>query len=249
VEGALSLTATRLLAPHLTADNQAEVLELARHKKTREVEVIVARLRPLPPVPSTVRKLPERLQRPLDAKPVDASLDLVTSQPPSPPSSPSPQPPASHRSVVQPLSPTSYRLQITLTSGAHDKLREAQALSRHAVPNGDPSAIVERALDALLLQLRRARFADAAKPREGLRPSNGRHIPSAVRRAVWARDGARCAFVGAGGRRCEGRDFLEYHHVVAFAKGGAATIANIQLRCRAHNAHEARLEFGESPGG
>lgn len=28
--------------------------------------------------------------------------------------------------------------------------------------------------------------------------------------------------------------------------GGAATTENIQLRCRAHNAHEAALVFGEA---
>ncbi len=52
IEGALSLTAARLLAPHLTEDNQSEVIEEARYKRTREVEAIVARRRPLPPVAS-----------------------------------------------------------------------------------------------------------------------------------------------------------------------------------------------------
>lgn len=33
-------------------------------------------------------------------------------------------------------------------------------------------------------------------------------------------------------------------HVEPFAAGGAATVENIELRCRPHNAHEARLFFG-----
>ena len=33
------------------------------------------------------------------------------------------------------------------------------------------------------------------------------------------------------------------HHVVPYAVGGEATIANIQLRCRAHNGYEADLFF------
>ena len=56
--GALTLTAVTLLAPHLTEANHADVLEGARHKSKREVEHIVARLRPQPDVPASVRKLP-----------------------------------------------------------------------------------------------------------------------------------------------------------------------------------------------
>ena len=64
-----------------------------------------------------------------------------------------------------------------------------------------------------------------------------------MRRQVWARDGGRCAFLGKIGR-CAERGFLEFHHVVPFAAGGAATVENIELRCRAHNAHEAELFLG-----
>jgi hypothetical protein len=67
-----------------------------------------------------------------------------------------------------------------------------------------------------------------------------------VKRAVWQRDGGRCAFVGALGR-CSETGFLEYHHVVPFAAGGEATTRNISLRCRAHNAHEAKMYFGSTP--
>src|SRR5687767_1939664 len=57
-DGSVHLTAIGLLAPHLTADNHQHVLEAARHKSKREVEEIVATLRPQPPVPSSIRKLP-----------------------------------------------------------------------------------------------------------------------------------------------------------------------------------------------
>ena len=65
-----------------------------------------------------------------------------------------------------------------------------------------------------------------------------------VRREVWARDEGCCAFVGTNGR-CAERGFLELHHVVPFADGGEATVENLQLRCRAHNQHEAELWFGK----
>jgi 5-methylcytosine-specific restriction endonuclease McrA len=70
-----------------------------------------------------------------------------------------------------------------------------------------------------------------------------RHVPAAVRREVWARDGGQCAFVGRDGR-CPERARLEFHHVVAYADGGATNVSNLELRCRAHNQYEAELTFG-----
>jgi hypothetical protein len=56
--GEVTLTAIRLLAPHLKPENYQEVLARARHKSKREVELLVATLHPQPDVPSAVRKLP-----------------------------------------------------------------------------------------------------------------------------------------------------------------------------------------------
>jgi len=53
------MTAVCLLAPHLTAENYRAVLTDARHKSKREIEHIVARLRPHSAVPASVRKLPD----------------------------------------------------------------------------------------------------------------------------------------------------------------------------------------------
>jgi 5-methylcytosine-specific restriction endonuclease McrA len=74
--------------------------------------------------------------------------------------------------------------------------------------------------------------------------SDSRHIPAAVKRAVWKRDEAKCAFVGANGRRCGSKHQVEYHHQDPYARGGAATVANIFLLCRVHNQHQARIDFG-----
>src|SRR5688500_5354674 len=58
-EGSLTLTAVRLLAPHLTHANLQRVLASARHASKTDVERIVAALNPKPAVQSIVRKLPE----------------------------------------------------------------------------------------------------------------------------------------------------------------------------------------------
>ncbi len=45
-EGSVNLTAVGLLAAHLTRENHREVLDAARHRSKRQVEELVARLRP-----------------------------------------------------------------------------------------------------------------------------------------------------------------------------------------------------------
>ena len=116
------------------------------------------------------------------------------------------------------------------------------------MPSGDPAVIFDRAVTLLLRDLERQKLASVDRPRAGtMAASHGRHVPAAVRRAVWERDGGRCGFVGADGR-CQERGFLEFHHVVPFARGGATSVDNLELRCRAHNAYEAELVFGPGAG-
>ncbi|HYO97859.1 MAG TPA: HNH endonuclease signature motif containing protein, partial [Polyangiaceae bacterium] len=73
-----------------------------------------------------------------------------------------------------------------------------------------------------------------------------RHIPNATRRAVVARDGARCTYVEKAGRRCDATAFLELHHELPWALGGDAQVANIRLLCRAHNRLLAEHDFGRA---
>jgi hypothetical protein len=232
--GALNLTAVRLLAQHLTPENHQEVLHSARGKNKLQVEEIAARLWPRPAVPSYVRKLPA--PRPLAIPP-----NVAPSAMPLPPVRPS--------ADVTALSPDRYRVQVTIGGDTLEKLRLAKDLLRHAVPSGDEAAILDRALTALLVDLAQHKFAAAEKPRPsgGAKPGS-RHIPAEVKRAVWLRDLGRCAFVGTNGRRCTERGFLEFHHIHPYGLGGAATVGNIQLRCRAHNDYEARVCFGRSDG-
>src|SRR5688572_7829914 len=57
-DGLLHLSAVSLLGPQLTEENHLELLESAKHKSKRDVEQLVARLKPQPDVPPIVRKLP-----------------------------------------------------------------------------------------------------------------------------------------------------------------------------------------------
>jgi hypothetical protein len=244
--GTVSLTALRLLAPHLSPANHLEVLESARGRTKTEVQVLVAKLAPRPDVPFSVRPLPA---------PVSSALDLAAplAPTPAPESPPAPRPveatavsvPPIRPAAVVPLAADRYKLQVTISGGTLEKLRAAQDMLGHAVPSGDEAAIVDRALDALLLEVARKKFADTPRPAPSRGSKPGARRPSAeVKRAVWRRDLGRCAFVGPGGHRCAERRFVEFHHIDPYALGGEASVDQIQLRCRSHNDYEGRLYFG-----
>jgi 5-methylcytosine-specific restriction endonuclease McrA len=252
--GELTLTTVCLLGRHLTDDNHRDLLKAVGYKSKREVEHLIAALRPRPDVTPMIRRLPT----PTEPAPRDSSKETTalitlaaeisanTASRALLLSAPDVRVPAAHRTVIAPLAATRYKVQFTVGQATHDKLRHAQELLRHVVPNGDPAEIFDRALTLLVQHLEKAKLAAARRPgRSRSRSPRSRRIPSDVRRAVWKRDGGQCAFVGRSGR-CSERGFLEFHHVVPYARGGTATEENIQLRCRAHNRYEAEQEFGRT---
>ena len=247
-EGALTLTAVGLLAPHLTMDNHRELLDAARHKTKREVEQIVATLCPRPAVPSSVRKLPSSPAQLPAARPTASAEAAIAPPTPSLQESETRRRPAAllgRAPSVEPLAPERYKVQFTLDGANMALLRRAQALMRHRVPDGDVGAVFTLALTALVEAVEKTRLAATARPRTSSRASknDSRAIPAAVRREVWARDEGRCAFVGTRGR-CTETGFLEFHHVHPYAAGGEPVAANTELRCRSHNQYEAELFFG-----
>jgi hypothetical protein len=263
--GELNLATLRLLAPLLTEENHARVLDEARGKRKSAVEEMVARLAPCPDAPPSVRKLPPPRATTTTSGTVLPGGSPASSAGPQPSTGPPPSaaPPASPpawvfvpaapstRPAVLPLSPDRYRLQVTIAGETLEKLRLAKDMLRHAVPSGDEAALLDRALTCLLAELARKKFAATDKPRPDTTSAPGsRHIPAEVRRTVWLRDLGRCAYLAKDGRRCGERAFLEFHHLRPYAAGGEPTVENIQLRCRRHNAYEARtyFEHGE-PGG
>ena len=84
-DGSITLTTVCLLGPLLTAENCDRVLEAAQHKSKRDVERLVARLRPQPAVPSSVRKLPQSKASQVRGVPQDSEAAPVNAQPVSPP--------------------------------------------------------------------------------------------------------------------------------------------------------------------
>jgi len=255
--GQVHLTGLRLLAPHLTTENQSKVLAEAAGKSKREIEELVARLSPQPPVPTVVRKLPDRPNPPPEASP---AFSFGTAVPVAPPESspalafaPPPAPPPrrdERRAVIAPLAEETFKFQFTANRACRDKFRQAQDLLRHRIPDGDLATIFEKALDVLIEDVKKERFATGRKVRQGSSEDSGascsRHIPDAIKREVFERDGGRCTFTDGHGRRCAETGALEFDHRDGFARTHLHRADRIRLLCRAHNQHAAEQMYGRA---
>jgi hypothetical protein len=252
--GKVHLAGLRLLAPHLTSENQQKVFAEAAGKSKREIEELVARLAPQPAVPTLVRKLPDRAATSAPESPIFSFGTAVQGAPPeSSPAlalSPSLERRGERRAVVAPLAEDTFKFQFTASRACHDKFRQAQDLLRHRIPDGDLAAIFEKGLDLLIEQVKKERFATGRKarpaPTENAKASPSRHIPDAIKREVFERDGGRCTFTDGHGRRCCETGALEFDHRDGFARTPVHRADRIRLLCRAHNQHAAERMYGRA---
>jgi hypothetical protein len=108
-KGSITLTNLNVLAPHLTAENHAAMLDAAQYRTKEEVERQVAELSP-------------------------GAESLVT-------------------------------LHLRLRMETRDKLRRAQDLLRHAIPDANASDVLDHALTLLIADLERKKLAHVKRPR------------------------------------------------------------------------------------
>jgi 5-methylcytosine-specific restriction endonuclease McrA len=340
-EGRVHLWGMRLLVPHLTEANHRELIAQAFGKTKRDIEERIAALAPRAPVASTVRSVPPQVatngsalaehahdpglpwtSNGFDPDGANAGQNDAPSSLAQPPFA---MPPPRNGQVV-PLAMQSYKVQFTAGRAFRVKLSEAEDLMRHRVPDGDLETIFAAALDLLIEQVKKEKFAvgrkakphDAgepaaptpptpppARPAATSSPAEGsvapaapkasaapepsaapeaqaapeqsgvsfapsavieqahpaveqphetpahaaqtskpasRHIPDAIKRAVYERDGGRCTYEDDRGRRCPATGALEFDHEGGF--DGHHEVEKIRLLCRAHNQREAEKMFG-----
>jgi 5-methylcytosine-specific restriction endonuclease McrA len=253
-DGSLCLTTLAQLDEVVTPENAAEILERSAFKSKREVEELVAALRPRIAPRDGVRRIAPRpvsaatplplppppvAPPPLVAPPAEEVAaavrvsDEVPRIAPSPPATPAAETP----STIVPISAEKYSLRVTIDAELKKEIDDLKALLSHKVPSGELGAVLREAV--------RCAIEKHGKRKGAVEPSRKRKAPVAakearprreptaeVRRQVWQRDGGRCAWVGPDGRRCDSRWQLEYDHVHPAARGGAATVENGRLLCR-----------------
>lgn len=249
-DGRLHLSGIGRLAPHLTVSNADELLKRAIDRSKREIEELVAELQPRPDVSASVRKLPARPAPELRPDEVGVRSRESSQSELRPDAVEGSVGDRSRPAPIQPLAPERYKVQFTASGEFREKLERLQALMRTSVPDGDLAAVLEAAVSEKLQRLEAKRFGKTKKPRKTLAQTDtravSRNVPAAVRRTVHARDGGRCSFVDAQGRRCRARKHLEFHHHdYPYGRGGDHRPGNIRLMCRAHNALLAEDEFGK----
>jgi hypothetical protein len=159
--------------------------------------------------------------------------------------------------------PQQYQVQFSTTEEHVRPIERAKALLARSAPGKSLGELHLEAMRLLVASLEKQKFAVVEGERDSERVSTtlpvqgrtvgddprldcpkNRHIPAAVRRAVYERDGARCTYVDERGARCQETAYLELHHRQPFGKRGGHTIANVTLHCHAHNALAAELDFG-----
>src|SRR3954470_9601679 len=246
--GAVHLSGLRVLVPHFTDENVQHLLAEAAGRSKREIEEMAARLSPKAPVPDRVWRLPQRSTQGL-FEPVARTQSSA-----DPTASPGPSVPVSrqqeHRWIVTPLTEDISEVRFTAPRALRDKLRQAQDLLRHRTPTGALAVVFDKALDALIVDLKKERFAVGRKPRNPAAPadstSRSRNIPDAIKRAVYERAQGGCEFVGDDGRRCGETGGLELDHVEGFARTHVHSVEGIRLLCHVHNLLAAEQMYGRA---
>ena len=244
--GKVHLTALNVLAPALTEDNHLELLEAATGRTKRQTQELLAATCPRPEPATSVRRLPRPqppVQRPRATGPAEAgTLEL---QPPAPAPAP----------TVEPIAADRYAVRFAASASLVAKLDELRALRSHRPAEARAvDTMLEEAVDLLIAKERKVRFAVGSTPRRaaaGTRErtieANGpsRHIPAAIRREVYERDGGCCQFRDPQtGRTCGSRWQLTYEHRVPVALGGDHSVGQITLLCALHNRHMADRVLG-----
>jgi len=295
-DGELHLTGLLMIGPHLTPDNQAEVLGRARFRTKKELAKLIRELHPLPGVPDLVEPLGPA---PMQTLRKPTWLEFVESLSPPVRELPAGERPrdwandGTHEVEVTegelPVGPVpadlppvtgpqQYQVQFSTVEEHVRLVQRAKALMSRQRPGVSLGELHLEAMRLLVASLEKRKFAIGAasksrkpvahreprhvdrKPRQRVEPSQrnahreplepeadspagahdtdrapnassgsshkrSRHIPAALRREVYERDGRRCTYVDVRGERCCETRFLEASPNTVRAAPGTMSLA------------------------
>ncbi|WP_242342528.1 HNH endonuclease [Anaeromyxobacter terrae] len=268
-DGRVCLSTVTLLGQVFTEENVDDLLCRAAYRTRAEVEHLVASIQARAAPRAGIRKLPERepaqasAALPLTAPEAGGERAEPSEGAPAAPMPASPTDGASpatrevrserprRRSETVAVTESHWSLRVTLDRACKEDLETLRCLLSHKIPDGDLAAVLHEAIRCAIEKHGKRKGAVAPErktkrpePTAAASPEPTSTIPAIVRRAVWKRDGGRCAWVGPDGCRCSSRWKLELDHIQPVALGGPSTIDNLRLACRAHNLLHAERTFG-----
>jgi len=133
------------------------------------------------------------------------------------------------RTLVEPMTATLSRIHLTASRDFLALLKKAKAGQSHVQPNASDEQVLTAALHLLIAQQEKRKAS----------------VPAKVKRAVMARDEARCQWPTHDGSICGATVKLEVDHIQPRGKGGPSTIANCRILCKPHNLEAARNTYGD----
>jgi 5-methylcytosine-specific restriction endonuclease McrA len=222
-DGRLCLSSLVPLAKVMTEANRAEVLPRFFHCSKQEamqvaVDIVPAAVIPRKTVVTEIRPPVKSMTSPVHPGELSAPAPAaVTARDPA-------------RTVVEPLTSTMSRLHLTVSRVFVGKLRKARAGQSHVQPGAEDEQVLEAALDLLLAHQEKRRAS----------------VPPRVKREVRERDGGKCQWKLDSGGVCGSEVRLEIDHVVPRGRGGASTVENCRILCKAHNLEAARQVYGDA---
>jgi 5-methylcytosine-specific restriction endonuclease McrA len=218
--GRVSMSALVELRDVLNDERHREILDRATGMNEDQAKRLAAELRPQPPALPMIRALPTAAPAPEPPAPVNSAGPALSTASTS-----------TSRPTMTPVCATRHIVRLTVSDDFRTDLERLRGAMSHQIPDRDLERVLHHCIKLAL--------AEQAKRRRG---TGERYIPAAVRDEVWQRDEGRCTYVGLTGQRCRATRFLDFHHVIPFAKNGPATAENLTLHCRAHNGHQAVID-------
>jgi hypothetical protein len=195
-DGRLNLSAVLMLAPHLTPSNADALVGAALDKTCFELQVVLAERFPRPDLPERLSAIaaPESLPIPAAALDLLAAKRVEATFPDQPvhghDQSAAPLA-AEPRPRVVPLAPQRFGFQCTVDQETHELWQYAKSLMSHEIPTGEMAAVLKGILKLAVGQLEKRKFAATDRPGHSRGSVDPRHIPAAVKREVWVRDGGK----------------------------------------------------------
>ncbi|HSC88980.1 MAG TPA: HNH endonuclease signature motif containing protein [Polyangiaceae bacterium] len=250
--GQLTLTTLTMLKPHVTTDNAPDMFEMAAGLTKRELEKQLAILRPDSARDEVFARGrlratgPEQWRLEMNVGEstrslLERALDLTSHTNPA--------------RAFEPVLEQALRLLVEkLEREKRGKLAPARKMARSVAEEDAVDVVAAAAAQKVEVALSLPEPIDLTAPTQWMgrtaaassaparkaRPA----IPRPVRRAVFERDGERCAFVGRDGRQCECRRHLELDHFIPWELLREHTVGGLRVMCRAHNQLLAEDWFG-----
>ena len=222
-DGRLCFTTVVVVAGVLTKENVEKVLPRFFGLSKQEALELAAELRPRELVPErTVVTNPE--VRAADPKVHPGELETPRMGALAPPTPPPPPP----RTQVEPMTATLSRMHLTVSRELVELLKTARAGQSHVEPHATDEQVIIAGLRLLIAQQEKRKAS----------------VPAKVKRAVMARDEARCQWPTHDGGICGATVKLEVDHIQPRGKGGPSTVANCRILCKPHNLEAARNTYG-----